>query len=107
MYRQSRTRKRSITSAVVGIALIFSIAAPVAAEEAPLQKSHFTDNHLSCEGLRFEILRMEAILRLRSTSPADSETAKKRKALISDILRAKDCDDRPRADFGPDMYDNS
>lgn len=92
-----------------GVAMLGMPLAAVA-ETAPqirLTVTDFTDPYLTCESLRGEIARMDAIVGLAGIKADTARTAKARKDHLNAILAKKSCGPPAKVNFGPGMYDNS
>jgi hypothetical protein len=92
-----RPTDRNERSGLKGLALAMAVGglcmtAPcvAAAQEAPLQVSYTTDNYLTCDSLKDELVRMDAIIALRPAA-AVVKTATERKALIGGLFKTKGC----------------
>lgn len=93
-----------------GVALLGLPLVAVAAQPAPeikLTVTDFTDPYLTCDSLRGEIARMDAIMGLAGVKAETVKTAQARKAHLNEILSKKSCGPPEKVNFGPDMYDNS
>ena len=87
---QRGSLKRLAVAAAIGGLFAAGPALAAAPQEAPLQVSYTTDNYLTCDSLKDEQARMNAIIALRPAAPV-VKTATDRKALIDGLYKTKGC----------------
>jgi len=81
-----------LAAAALGLCLV----ATGAAAQAPLQVSYSTDAYLTCDSLKDEIARMDAMIAVKGASQGTIKVARERKAVIAGLHKTKGCDGAPK-----------